>query len=333
MSSVFTLLFVALLTLTYPVEVASLALTPSSSSSNGASSDGDIRSWRATSGTSASARVVFSAPSSMDPAATVEVKERSGGWRTVGLVGGTTKSIYHGIYKVDENGVMNAKVLVAKHLQTMVAVAFASIEANTEQPSFLYLGLGAGSLSAFMHHYFQDSHHVAVELDEAVVSATKSIRLKDFINIQIGDALEYRRKPSEEPFDCVFIDIFDDANLLPCEFYSEQFVSRLRDDILKPSGVLVHNFHTGNKKLAHQLDVARDVFTRCFGTCFEIDSLDSKPNAGNTILVGSDAVDLACSKESIGETITAAATDAQKRFGFEINTTSILAYARQVPSQ
>jgi spermidine synthase len=197
-----------------------------------------------------------------------------------------------------------------------------------EKPSFLYLGLGGGSLSAFIHHYFQDSQHVAVELDEAVVAATESIGLKDYIYIQVGDALNFQRSPSQEPFDCIFVDIFDGDNLLPCKFYSEQFVTRMRDDLLTPSGVVVHNFHTGNPKLASQLAEAKNVFARSFESCYEVDSLDSKANAGNTILVGSKVAP--CRSKAVGDVLSGAAVKSQEKLGFPIDAASILADARLV---
>jgi len=295
---------------------------------NNDASHPDTISWHATSGTATSAKLIFSSPSSMDPAATLEVKERAGGWRTVGLVGGKTKSIYHGIYRVDKHGVPIANVLASKNLQTMASVAFASTEGK-EKASFLYLGLGAGALPSFIHHYFRDSRHVAVELDEAVVLATESIRLKDRIDIRTGDALNYCRSPSEECFDCIFVDIFDGANLLPIDFYGGQFVERLRDDILKPTGTLIQNFHTGNKKLGSQLDDAKEVFSRSFGRCYLVRSPDSKPNAGNTILVGSKR-DPYTSDGALREALSAAAENAQRELNFAIDSSSILAGARLV---
>jgi hypothetical protein len=68
-------------------------------------------SWRSTSGTAATARVVLAVPSSLDADATVEVRERPDGWRTVGVVGGATKSIYHAVYKVDSEGRADARVI------------------------------------------------------------------------------------------------------------------------------------------------------------------------------------------------------------------------------
>jgi len=42
-------------------------------------------SWRA-SGTAASAELTFSSTSSMDPDATIEIRQRANGWRTMGIV-------------------------------------------------------------------------------------------------------------------------------------------------------------------------------------------------------------------------------------------------------
>jgi len=273
-----------------------------------------VASWRATAGTAQSAKLVFSAPSSLDPNATVEVRERPGGWCTVGIVGGSTPSIYHGIYKLDNHGSIDATAVVSEHLRTMASFAFAALELRTnldDSLRFLYLGLGAGTLSRLMNHYIPDSEHVAVELDRGVAAAAKSLFVQPNLFIEVVDALEYRRPESEPPFDCVFVDIFDGNNLLPAVFYSTQFVERLRDDILGPTGIIVHNFHSGNYKLASQLEVAKAGFGSAFEICCEADSLDSKPNGGNTIVLASKLA----VNGAVGQALSAAALRARQRWG------------------
>ena len=88
------------------------------------------------------AKLLFSQPSSLDKSAMVEVKERPGGWYTLGIAGGATKSIYHGIYKLktDENGqrVAEHSVLVAEHLRTMASVATTFLESYKKDRIFLH---------------------------------------------------------------------------------------------------------------------------------------------------------------------------------------------------
>ena len=54
-----------------------------------------------------------------------------------------------------------------------------------------------------------------------------------------------------------------------------------------PFGIIVHNFHSGGKKRARQIEEATAMYSSVFPYCFWVDSLDSKPNAGNAILLAS----------------------------------------------
>jgi len=111
------------------------------------------------------------------------------------------------------------------------------------------------------------------------------------IELRCGDALEYRNDVDEPPFDCVCIDVFDDELVVPPTFYSTEFLEHLRDDILTDSSsskCVIQNFHSGGKKRTKILDDATAAYRRVFNTCFVIKSLDSKINAGNTILVGTN---------------------------------------------
>jgi len=279
--------------------------------------DEDKAQLRATGGTKGS-KLIFSSPSSLDEAATVEVRERPGGWCTLGIVGGATKSIYHGIYKLESGAAsldspssfhINPSVLVAEHLRTMASVALACLEGrnrddggdnNIQLPdghhndilSFLYFGYGAGTLSRFMAHTIPDSHHDSVELDRGVVEAAKFCHLvgpSEKSQLYLMDALKYRRFDQPAPYDCLFVDIFDGDNLLPEGFYSTSFLEHVRTNLLSNHdgrpGMVVHNFHTGNKKLQTQLEEATKSYQKVFPTTITVESTDSRPTGGNTILL------------------------------------------------
>ena len=286
-------------------------------------------SWRATSGTAATARVVLAVPSSLDADATVEVRERPDGWRTVGIVGGATKSIYHAVYKVDSEGRADARVVVSETLKTMAALALATLTTQEEGGTarFLHYGYGAGTLPRLLAHHAVDSHHLAVELDNGVVTAAKIVPAHPNIRIQAGDALAYCRTEAEKPFDCVCVDVFDGSNLVPHEFYSTEFLLQLRDNILAPSGFVVHNFHSGGKKRGLQLEQAAAAYSSVFKTCWWVDSLDSKANAGNSILLGTN---FPLDDDSIGNFLSESALKVQGKYGLRFDSLSRVQGARRI---
>lgn len=273
--------------------------------------------WRSTGGTAKTAKVLYSIPSSLDPNATVEVRERPGGWSTLGIVGGSTKSIYHGIYKTTGGGgnMILPLVLVSEHLRSMVSMFLAARECCRQAAagdldemkdfSCLYFGYGAGCIPRWMSRTLPGSRHVAVELDEGVVQvAMRCHPLKEFsIELQMGDALTYNREHrKQQPFDALFVDIFDGHNLLPKDFYDKSFLEHIRDDLLvQPHGIVIHNFHTGSKNLRIQLDEAILSYRSVFNTTLTLDSLDSRQNAGNTILLATSSDKLVSCLSSEGE--------------------------------
>ena len=143
------------------------------------------------------------------------------------------------------------------------------------------------------------SNHLAIELDEGVVTAAHQCGLLNHslssdstsIELQVGDALNYKRTANRDPFDVVFIDIFDDDNILPPEFYSTEF---LQNVVLQnhlgghSSGIVIHNFHTGGKALRSQLADAIKNYRDVFSATFTVESIDSRHTGGNTILLATN---------------------------------------------
>jgi len=181
---------------------------------------------------------------------------------------------------------------------------------NTNHLSCLYLGYGAGSLPRFMANMIPNSKHVAIELDEGVVSAAHQCRLLEqslssgepMIELLVGDALKYRRSKSSNCFDIVFVDVFDDENILPPDFYCTDFLS----DVVyqnhlggRSDGMVVHNFHTGGKARSSQLADAIKNYRRIFSTVLTVESIDSRHTGGNTILLASNNRRLDASSETL----------------------------------
>jgi hypothetical protein len=318
-------------------------------------------SWRATSGTAASARLVFQAPSSLDPKATVEVRERANGWRTVGIVGGITKSIYYSVYKVDPaTGRVDPRAVISETYKSMVTLALSAIQKrnnNNNMPSgtsssgsttttlrFLTFGFGAGTLTRFVEAHVPESHHVAIELDSGVAEAVRALfpesdttatTTATTIQLEVGDALTYSRAPKqEEPFDCILIDVFDEKNLTPPDFYSRTFLQKVRDELLCSTGIVVSNFHSGGQKRTAALEEAAAANDHVFESCCWVDSLDSHPNAGNRILLAS-TFDIANEEqgEDLADGLTTLAVQAKERWGLNFDTRTRVIGARRTPSK
>ena len=145
------------------------------------------------------------------------------------------------------------------------------------------MGHGAGVLQRYLQAVLPGSDHVSVDLDGAVldVSAFEAPHAGRAVR---GDALDYVRS-TDETYDAVFVDIFDEANVCPAAFSEAPFLdaaaSRLADD-----GVLVHNLHIGGRKRDAAVARAEDALARHFHAAYRADSVDSTPTGGNALLVG-----------------------------------------------
>lgn len=286
-----------------------------------------VDSWRKTSGTAASAKLLYSTHSSMDADAKVEVRERANGWRTVGLVGSTKNpSIYHGIYKVDQSGNVEPTAVVSEFIKTMAVLSLAGQrvqERRKENFQFLHFGYGAGTLVRLLASHVTNSQHVAIELDSGVVDASNQLLPSlPNVSLKVGDALDYTWQSclsDKEKFDCVCIDVFDEDLKVPEAFYSEDFLKHLSGNLLTQSGILVQNFHSGGKKRKQVLEKASHSSANIFAEACWVDSLDSKEHAGNKILLASK-VSLQDDRNSgIQETLSKNALMIQSRYGLDFD--------------
>jgi hypothetical protein len=260
-----------------------------------------LTSWQSTSGSAATATLISSAPSSLDLNATVEVRQRSHGWRTVGLAGGATTSIYHAVHKVNpDTGTVEPEAIISDYIRVMAEGFLAVVHSGRRRREdhvsaplrLLHLGLGGGTLLRLLAHKLVDCHQKAVELDEGVVAVIQPLMVSSLgetsVEVCIGDALKIQRESNELPWDGIFIDIFDEDNLLPPPFYSTEYLRHLRDELLIPHrGVVVLNLHSGGKKRQREIDDAHLAFTQVFTSVRTISARDSKPNGGNMIIIGS----------------------------------------------
>ena len=240
-----------------------------------------IRSWKSTSARAKEAEIVYRAPSALDDNAFVEVRKRINGWHTLGIVGGRTKSIYHGVFKKDDKtGLVEPYALgPSEYIRAMASVVLclSAVNAHDAPLRYLHMGYGSGSLMRFIRNAIPESQHVAIDLDPTVVEAAIELGLVDPASscerLVVGDALEYPCLETKEidestRFHGICIDVFDGANLMPSGFYSVPFLEKLRDllETDDTCGFVIHNFHVGTQQLESQLEDAMKSYRDVFGT-------------------------------------------------------------------
>lgn len=257
-------------------------------------------------------RLLFSTPSSLDEDATVEIRERQvTGWCTAGIVGGATKSIYHGNYKLSDEGVVDPRALTHEYMRSMASVFFAAHEfqrghrdsaeeveeGHSKYLSFLHLGFGGGSLPRYMNHSVRargaNCRNVAVEIDTGVVKAAEEYNLDDGMELVAGDALAYCRS-SEEVFDAIFVDVFDERNLTPAGFYSGSFL-----ESVSKHAMVIHNLHTGGNVRSQILYHTIYSYRRVFQTVFVVAAWGSRHTGGNAIVLAMNKRRLDATSEAL----------------------------------
>ena len=187
------------------------------------------------------------------------------------------RNIYHGIYNADD-----PTLLLAEHLRTAAALFVAALPSDRPL-RFLHLGHGAGVLQRYLQTVLPGSDHVSVDLDGAVldVSATEAPHAGRAVR---GDALDYVCG-TQETYDAIFVDIFDEANVCPAAFSEAPFLDAAKS-MLADDGVLVHNLHIGGKKRDAAVARAEDALARHFHAAYRADSVDSTATGGNALLLG-----------------------------------------------
>ena len=187
------------------------------------------------------------------------------------------RNIYHGIYNADD-----PTLLLAEHLRTAAALFVAALPSDRPL-RFLHLGHGAGVLQRYLQAVLPGSDHVSVDLDGAVldVSATEAPHAGRAVQ---GDALDYVCS-TQETYDAIFVDIFDEQNVCPAAFSETSFMDAAAA-CLAADGILIHNLHIGGRKRDAAVARAEDALARHFHAAYRADSVDSTPTGGNALLVG-----------------------------------------------
>lgn len=100
---------------------------------------------------------------------------------------------------------------IVKEMQLPLFAAYAHL--RSEHHRFLALGVGGGIAPMFWYRHFAEAYVDCVELDAAAVEAAKLLGFQesDRVRVVIGDAMEYVKNYSGEPYDLVMWD-FDQMN-------------------------------------------------------------------------------------------------------------------------
>ena len=108
--------------------------------------------------------------------------------------------------------------------------------------SILQIGLGAGSLTRFIHRYLPEARQTVVELSPAVVGAARQMFQlpppSERLNVVIADGAQWVAQAAQT-FDLILVDGFD-ADSKTGDLETLGFYQHCRS-LLKPSGVMVAN--------------------------------------------------------------------------------------------
>ncbi len=105
----------------------------------------------------------------------------------------------------------------------------------------LHIGLGAGTIPAYLHRHFPDGVHDVVELNPEVIAAARGyFDFPDHPNLRIheGDALEVVPQLTE-PYDLILLDAFDSYGTPPA-LQAPEFLTLLLER-LQPNGWVLAN--------------------------------------------------------------------------------------------
>jgi spermidine synthase len=233
------------------------------------------------------------------------------------------QSLYHYL-RVDESGTVRSLLFrrrgsdydesmvdVAEPLQLMMyysRLMFAGLLFTPEPKNVLVVGLGGGTLSRVMAHYFPEAKVDSVELDPDVVKMAKRYFLfKEGLNAKvfIRDGRVHIKSlvSRKAKYDIIMLDAFR-GGYIPYHLTTREFLEECRS-ILSPGGVVVSNLRPGFLLYEYQ----RRTFAKVFASHFAFGG------GSNKILV-SIAKEVKVTKEELDE--RAQKLQERHKFSFEM---------------
>jgi spermidine synthase len=123
-----------------------------------------------------------------------------------------------------------------------VPVALAGLALCSEQPRrFLIVGLGGGTVPAFLRKHYPDAEIDAVDINPEVAYAAKNylgFREDDRMRIHIADGRRFV-EAVQQPYDAIFLDAFG-ADAVPAHLTTKEFLSAVRRAV-RSDGVVIGN--------------------------------------------------------------------------------------------
>jgi len=122
----------------------------------------------------------------------------------------------------------------------------------------LLIGVGAGALLQFFHHFFPDTRIDAVDYSEHILKIARgyfSLPENDNIRIHCADGLLFISDSQNSGcYDLILVDAFND-NGMAKNIYSNEFL-RLAQKKLCPEGIITCNLWSGNRKAFERVEKA-----------------------------------------------------------------------------
>lgn len=112
---------------------------------------------------------------------------------------------------------------------------------NEQARRFLIIGLGGGTLPAFLHKHYPDAEIDAVDINPEVAFAAKNhlgFREDERMRIHIADGRKFV-ETVQQPYDAIFLDAFG-AEAVPAHLTTREFLTAVRRAV-RSDGVVIGN--------------------------------------------------------------------------------------------
>lgn len=122
-----------------------------------------------------------------------------------------------------------------------VPVALAGLALSTEPRRFLIIGLGGGTLTAFLRRHYPDAEIDAVDINPEVAYAAThylGFREDERMHIHIADGRRFI-ETVRQPYDVIFLDAFG-ADAVPAHLTTKEFLTAVRRAV-HADGVVIGN--------------------------------------------------------------------------------------------
>lgn len=147
---------------------------------------------------------------------------------------------------------------------TRVALTGLGLSENVRR--VLVVGLGGGTLPAFLRHHYPDAEIDAVDIDPEVAVAAKDylgFREDARMRVHIADGRKYI-EDVRQPYDAIFLDAFG-SDAVPAHLTTQEFLQAVRRAVA-PGGVVIGNIwdRAYNRLYDSMVRTYRQVFDEVF---------------------------------------------------------------------